>query len=539
MKRLRFTFYIGMALSVILAACAPKAVPPTPTPVVIVVTATEAAPTDTPTLVPVPVEASATPTLVPVVLAGPEMAVGSKYPYIDGTTLIAVPAGPFTMGRGGGTDNPEHQVTLPDFWIYSTKVTNQQYAYCVAAGLCTLPNLQDNQGYNDYARLNDPVVGVTYDQAAAYCDFVHGRLPTEAEWEKTARGPNGNIYPWGNGAPNAALLNYNNNVGQTTNVLKYGPGASFYGGLDLEGNTFEWVADWYDPYYYRDPAAGDTPLGPKTGLKRSVRSSGYKSGPDQVPSSIRFYDDPKNHRRDLGFRCVVEDPTYFAPNCTQIGFYGGDVNGVSNPGQICPANVSLTVAPQACGSNKTYVTFNTNQPDHTFTGGVGTCTLISGSVVPPIFPQVYDCGPASVPGPATINAFCNPADVLGPATCPPHYTSNGAGGCTWDGTGTAGTECLPNMTYDPVNQCCTSTPGTYAADFPLCQVGASPVPIGPGVYGCLIGLPGTDFQSQPISMPSECGGNDNGGCNVNPNSCQYGFNAANCCCNYTPGCPYP
>src|SRR5574340_869447 len=144
--------------------------------------------------------AAATEALAPVNLTGPEMKVGAAWPYVDGTTLVAVPPGPFTMGHGG-LDNPEHQVTLGGFWIYSTKVTNQQYARCVAAGQCDPPSARDNLGYAEFADFNNPVTGVTYDQAAAYCTFVHGRLPTEAEWEKTARGPDGNIYPWGSSSP--------------------------------------------------------------------------------------------------------------------------------------------------------------------------------------------------------------------------------------------------------------------------------------------------------------------------------------------------
>ena len=135
------------------------------------------------------------PTVVP--LTGPSMEVGSTYFYVDGTTLVAVPASEFLMGANG-KDNTEHVVILNDYWIYSTKVTNQQYAYCEALGKCTSPNLEDDPNYKDYSRANDPVVGVTYDQAAAYCSFVHGRLPTEAEWEKAARGAYGNEWPWGN-----------------------------------------------------------------------------------------------------------------------------------------------------------------------------------------------------------------------------------------------------------------------------------------------------------------------------------------------------
>src|ERR1700690_2725924 len=107
MKRLRTAFYVVMMLLIALAACAPK---PTPT-------EAPSAATEIPTLVPAPIEAPATATLVPIILTGPEMKVGSTYPYVDGTLLVAVPSGQFTTGHGG-LDNPEHIVSLGDFWIY-------------------------------------------------------------------------------------------------------------------------------------------------------------------------------------------------------------------------------------------------------------------------------------------------------------------------------------------------------------------------------------------------------------------------------------
>src|SRR5512143_781081 len=208
-----------------------------------------AAPTNT--LVPVPTEApSQAPTLQPVALAGPPMQVGSMWPYVDGSILVAVPGGDFIMGHGG-SDNPEHTVSLSDFWIYQAKVTNQQYALCVKAGKCKTPDPVDDFTFNDITHANDPVVGVNWQQASSYCSFVHGQLPTEAQWEKTARGPDANIYPWGNNAPVCNLLNYNNCVGKITNTTIYPDGQSYYHGLDLEGNVFEWVADWYDPLYYK------------------------------------------------------------------------------------------------------------------------------------------------------------------------------------------------------------------------------------------------------------------------------------------------
>jgi formylglycine-generating enzyme required for sulfatase activity len=198
MNHKRRTLYFCVVLFTLLAACAPRSTP----------TVTAAPATAAPVTLAPPVVASPTtrgavsspsavpPTLVTVNLSGPEMKLGSTYPYVDGTILLAVPGGEFTMGHGG-SDNPVHKVTIGDLWIYSTKVTNQQFAFCVAQGKCDPPDPTDNPAYSDFRRANDPVVGVTYAQGTAYCTFVHGALPTEAQWEKTARGPNGNLFPWG------------------------------------------------------------------------------------------------------------------------------------------------------------------------------------------------------------------------------------------------------------------------------------------------------------------------------------------------------
>ena len=118
------------------------------------------------------------------------------------------------------------------------------------------------------------MVGVTYDQAMAYCNYVNGSLPTEAQWEKAARGPDGNLYPWGNDQPTCDLLNFNNCVHDLTDVMKYPKGKSAYGALDMEGNVFEWTADWYDALYYKNSPPGDPP-GPDTGKARVIRSSSY------------------------------------------------------------------------------------------------------------------------------------------------------------------------------------------------------------------------------------------------------------------------
>ena len=115
------------------------------------------------------------------------MALGAAYRYFDGSLLDAVPnSAPFLMGTTGGVNNPHHPVSVGDFWIYSTEVSNQMYAWCVSLGKCTPPNPVDDPLLRNPSAVNYPVVGVTWLQAADYCSFAHGRLPTEAEWEKAA-----------------------------------------------------------------------------------------------------------------------------------------------------------------------------------------------------------------------------------------------------------------------------------------------------------------------------------------------------------------
>src|SRR5581483_10508720 len=350
MKHLRLTFYLGMALLMILMACAPS-------------TSTQTAPP------PAGNEAGSSsaqassessPSASPVNLAPPEMKVGSTFLYADGSLLVAVPAGPFTMGQGG-IDNPIHQVTLSDFWIYRTKVTNAQFAYCVSQGGCTPPNPRNNKGYADPLKSQDPVTGVKYDQAAAYCAFVHGRLPTEAEWEKAARGPDGNIYPWGDGSPTCDLLNFNDCTGGTTRVNQYPQGKSYYTAFDMEGNTFEWTADWYKADYYSISPAND-PTGPEKGSQRSVRSSAFNSGGNQTPAAMRFFSRPEDDRANLGFRCVVLDPTYFAPFCNYPATYDTDGVGGGPSGPQTKVDCPSLGIQQTPGCNEnnpsTIVTFN-------------------------------------------------------------------------------------------------------------------------------------------------------------------------------------
>ena len=171
-----------------------------------------------------------------------------------GVPFVYVPAGEFQMGSDRTHDSlanpgelPMHKVTLPGFWIMRTEVTNAQYARCIVAGACTLP---DNTRWNNLGHAADPITDVDWHQAGAYAQWAGGRLPTEAEWEKACRGTDGRLYPWGNTEPDTTHANFGKIVGDTTRVGSYPLGASPYGARDMAGNAWEWVADWYDPDYY-------------------------------------------------------------------------------------------------------------------------------------------------------------------------------------------------------------------------------------------------------------------------------------------------
>lgn len=415
---------------------------------------------------------TAAPNLISVDLAGPQMTLGSKYTYVDGTVLVAVPGGPFIMGYNFA-DNPKREVTIGDFWIYSTKVTNSQYALCVQLGKCSPPKSEDSPTYGDSRYIKYPVTGVTYSQAADYCTFVHGRLPTEAEWEKTARGPEGNLFPWGDGGPSCNLLNYKFCVSKTTWVNQYKDGVSYYGAFDMSGNTREWAADWYSPTYNVESPVPD-PLGPELGEKRSVRGSSYQDSADPSLSAHRFSLDPNQTLPDLGFRCFVEDPTYFAPWCEQLIYVGAGIDG-SQPNcapTIKCNDVSISQAPN-CTENftpYTIVTFNAaNIPPDSFSYELAGCSQDpegNGSM------NKFLCYPGDV-GPATTTGSCTVTSSDSCGSCPANYNKVGDT-CKWDGSSMGGAACLPGSTFDPVAQCCTSNPG-FGTDFGICPAGTYPL----------------------------------------------------------------
>jgi len=204
-------------------------------------------------------------------------------------------------------ERPQHIVYVSDFWIEQTEVSNASYAECVAAGGCTLPLGTEVETLTDYYFSQFPVVNVTYTQAQAYCAWAGGRLPTEAEWEKAARGPEGRLYPWGNTPPDPSLANYGAKLGLTYDVGQvnaYALGATPLGVMNMAGNVWEWVADWFSPNYYASSPPKDPP-GPETGTKRAVRGGAWTSAPQFLRTTNRWFHDPAKGDDNIGFRCVT------------------------------------------------------------------------------------------------------------------------------------------------------------------------------------------------------------------------------------------
>ena len=239
----------------------------------------------------------------------PKTVTRAQVSEVDGMTMLYIPAGEFTMGSDehAPKTTPEHRVNLDAYWIDRTEVTNQMYARCVKAGDCDHPIQFDevNPYYDHLEYANYPVVYVSWKSAAKYCKWAGRRLPTEAEWEKAARGTDGNPYPWGNQEPDSSLLNYQDNIGGPLPVDRYPLGASPYGALNMAGNVREWVQDWFSPGYYAKWKYYTNPTGPKHGTSRSLRGGGFQDTAQQVFTYNRFAHDPLSAGIDRGFRCAL------------------------------------------------------------------------------------------------------------------------------------------------------------------------------------------------------------------------------------------
>lgn len=294
--------WLASLIIIVLVACTIFNYPPFETPTLDSISPTQTpSPTETKTLV-------HTPTLIPA------SGIGSTWVRPkDGMVMVYIPEGEFSMGVNIDTsmefcqqyrsdcqrdwftsEEPVHSVYLEAYWIDRTEVTNEMYALCINDRACNPPAhyavIDPVNYFGDPRYANYPVIYVYWQYAETYCAWAEARLPTEAEWEKAARGTDGRTFPWGNT--------------DLTEVGKYPSGASPYGALDLAGIVLEWVADWYDASYYSQSPV-DNPGRPASGTERVIRGGGFDNMGFELHSTTRFGMDPDEWPEAfIGFRCA-------------------------------------------------------------------------------------------------------------------------------------------------------------------------------------------------------------------------------------------
>jgi formylglycine-generating enzyme required for sulfatase activity len=235
----------------------------------------------------------------------------------DGAPMVLVSAGEFTMGSreddmvASDDERPAHSVYLNAFYIDQYEVTTSRYATFFQDTKRRAPASWSEQVLKQHGR--KPVVGVDWSDAGAYCAWAGKRLPTEAEWEKAARGTDRRLHPWGYAAPNETLANFGrccsfNGYGVLADVGSFEEGKSPYGAYDMAGNVWEWVSDWYDDAYYSKSQARN-PKGPSGGEYRVLRGGSWGNEPADIRSVNRNRLPPTTQSADIGFRCARDIPT--------------------------------------------------------------------------------------------------------------------------------------------------------------------------------------------------------------------------------------
>lgn len=212
--------------------------------------------------------------------------------------MVSLPAGQFQMGSAQPGASPPHLISLSDFEIDRDEVNQAAYQAFAETNQGTLPPAEHPE---------QPATLVSWTDAAAYCQWQGKRLPTEAEWEYAARGPEGRTYPWGEAPPTATLARFGGQYKGPTDTASLPAGATPEGLRHLAGNAAEWVQDWWDPAYYAASPPAD-PQGPAEGDYRVVRGGSWSSPADELRASARAYSNPDKGTGDIGFRCARSLP---------------------------------------------------------------------------------------------------------------------------------------------------------------------------------------------------------------------------------------
>lgn len=274
-------------------------------------------------------------TITPIDIATMVPSSSSQVSTKDGSTLIYIPSGTFLMGLTEEQKNllrqlcntdiceglyqvssPANQVELTkSYWIYRTEVSNSQYAICVNAGKCSPPRSYSSAGqasyYDNPDFANYPVVWVDWDRANTYCAWAGGRLPTSAEWEYAARKDDGRLFSWGNDQPDGRQANVDSFIGVTTATDRFVDYPSPFGLLDMTGNVWEWVFDWYDPAYYDQNTNWTDPMGPPEGVYKVGRGGSWWIPGALSSVAIQDWEVPNSTDSSysydgVGFRCAMD-----------------------------------------------------------------------------------------------------------------------------------------------------------------------------------------------------------------------------------------
>ncbi len=247
------------------------------------------------------------------VLSNPELWKAEGIRAKDDAEMVYIPASTFKMGVSNGAvdEKPAHDVNLSAYWIDAYEVTNAQYALCVDDGVCSAPHetksFRRPSYYGNPEFDNFPVIYVDREQAETYCEWAKTRLPTEAEWEFAAKGPEGYSYPWGN-TFSASKLNYSGNGNYDTLAVDATPDdVSDWGVYNLGGNVAEWVYDRYQENWYSVTDQPDDPTGPENGKYYVIRGSSSQMSDNNARTADRFYAQMNTFNLDRGFRCAVQE----------------------------------------------------------------------------------------------------------------------------------------------------------------------------------------------------------------------------------------